>query len=319
MVGNIVLIIGGVLLGVLLLAVVVKLVEVRRAANWSRTRGRVVVSRVESRTVKRMSEASRSGNFARVEFEYRVGNRKLRGNRISIGEQAPDFQVRETLDRYPIGREVEVFYNPANPEQAVLERDLPPDISKGLGLALLYFGGGTLFAFAYLTRGVDWLSGRLPAGASAPMIATLVALGFASALIAWAKQRQAAETREWDSVHGEIVATTVDTFTASTADSDSMRLRYAPRVTYRYAKDGRQYESSRLHFGAAVSYGSEAQARARLDAYPIGMAVRVLVDPRNPAEATLDGRARYLWMLWLAAVLLLALAWLAAQPAARIA
>lgn len=314
MIGNVALIIGGVLLGVLLLAVAVKLVEVRRAAGWPRTRGRIVSSRVESRTVKRTTEASCTGNFARIEFEFRIGNRTLRGNRVSIGEQAPDFQVRETLDRYPVGREVDVFYNPANPEQAVLERDLPPNFSKGLGLALLYFGGGTLFAFAYLTRGVDWLSSRLPAGANAPLIALLVALGLAAVMVAWAKQRQSAQTREWDTVPGEIVAATVDSFTASTADSDSVRLRHAPRVTYRYARSGREYESSRLHFGAAVSYGSEAQARAKLGAYPIGKAVRVLVDPRNPTEATLDGRARHLWLLWVVAALLLALAWLAAQP-----
>jgi hypothetical protein len=55
----------------------------------------------------------------------------LRNNRVSIGEDRGNFQVIETIAKYPAGAIVMVYYNPLHPHEAVLERDLP----QGLGVA----------------------------------------------------------------------------------------------------------------------------------------------------------------------------------------
>ena len=84
--------------------------------------------------------------FAMVVYEFTVGGRKYQGSRVSIGEELGNFQVAETLAKYPKGKTVTVFYNPRTPTEAVLERDLPAGIWKGLiiivaVLVALIFGG----------------------------------------------------------------------------------------------------------------------------------------------------------------------------------
>ncbi len=93
-------------------------------------------------------------NFANVVYEYELFGKKLRNNRVSIGEDLGNFEVDETLARYPVGTNVTVYYNPRNPKEAVLERDAPKGmwgcITTGvLGLAAAYliavFGFGKLY------------------------------------------------------------------------------------------------------------------------------------------------------------------------------
>lgn len=121
-------------LGLLLVAAVVKTWQAREARSWPQVPGKVVTSVAEMREV-RVSDDDReegyrleSRNFANVTYEYSAGGRKLRNNRISIGEDLGNFQVAEKLAKYPAGSTVTVYYNPRHPDQAVLERDLP----KGL-------------------------------------------------------------------------------------------------------------------------------------------------------------------------------------------
>ena len=54
-----------------------------------------------------------------------MSGQKLRNNRVSIGEDLGNFEVAETIARYPVGKIVTVYYNPRKPGEAVLERDPP--------------------------------------------------------------------------------------------------------------------------------------------------------------------------------------------------
>jgi hypothetical protein len=136
--------------GVIVIAVVAKLREVYAAARLTSTPGKVVTSKVKARR-KRDAEASEVGNYPLVEYEYEVGGKPYTGRRISIGEQAADSGVAETLARYPVGAGVLVYYDPKDPEKAVLERHIPPGMGLGLtrpaeagpGLSALAVGRGT--------------------------------------------------------------------------------------------------------------------------------------------------------------------------------
>jgi hypothetical protein len=103
-------------LGLLLGAAVYKTVEVRAAREWPSTAGKVIVSNAEVREVKVIDSKRESGirmeqrNFANVVYEYFVAGKKLRNNRVSIGEDRGDFA--ETIARYPVGTIVTVYYNP---------------------------------------------------------------------------------------------------------------------------------------------------------------------------------------------------------------
>lgn len=91
------------------------------AQSWSSTMGAVVMSTIQ---VKRTSR-SRS-EIPVVVYQYQVNGTPYTGQIIKAGEQY--FSVRlygdaqKTIARYPVGAQVMVYYNPANPAESALER-----------------------------------------------------------------------------------------------------------------------------------------------------------------------------------------------------
>jgi hypothetical protein len=104
-------------LGLLLVAAAYKTLQVRAAREWPSTAGKVVVSKAETRQVKVIDSDRAEGhrfeerNFADITYEYSVAGRKLRNNRVSIGEDRGNFEVAETIAKYPVGTVVTVYYN----------------------------------------------------------------------------------------------------------------------------------------------------------------------------------------------------------------
>ena len=127
-------------LGLILAVATYKSLQVRAAREWPSTAGKVVVSKAEIRQVKVIDSDRAEGhrfeerNFAEIVYEYSVAGRKLRNNRVSIGEDLGNFEVAETIAKYPVGAVVTVYYNPLHPDQAVLERDLPKGLWGCLGI-----------------------------------------------------------------------------------------------------------------------------------------------------------------------------------------
>jgi hypothetical protein len=90
------------------------------AAGWPSTIGRVVTSEV--RSVKSGRRGIRS-KFAFVEYEFAVNGRQFRGDsrRILPAIQTSDASAEEIAARYRAGAAVDVFYDPNNPRDAVLD------------------------------------------------------------------------------------------------------------------------------------------------------------------------------------------------------
>ena len=107
--------------GLIAFATVKKLGEVKRASTWTKGSARIIKSALA--TVKRHD---RDAKVPAIEYEFSVGFHPFRGTRVSIGEIMPDTpEVQAALARYPVGGSATVYYNPANPKESVLERDLP--------------------------------------------------------------------------------------------------------------------------------------------------------------------------------------------------
>lgn len=92
--------------------------ETSRSRGWLRTGGKVVSSRVTE-------FAGKSGTTYRpmVIYGYSVGSVRLMSNRIAFHSVASSWRssAERIVARYPAGRDVQVYYNPQDPEQAVLE------------------------------------------------------------------------------------------------------------------------------------------------------------------------------------------------------
>jgi hypothetical protein len=114
--------------------------EARRMAAWPSVPGRVVVS--ESVTTQFRGRALRYTPAARIAYEYTIGDTVFTSERVGVQTLAVESGSEEgqrRLRAYPVGAAVTVYYDPANPAVAVLERD-PPTAGFIAGLWLVGLG-----------------------------------------------------------------------------------------------------------------------------------------------------------------------------------
>lgn len=90
------------------------------AQTWRTTTGRVLKSRVE------VSGGETTSVTARVLYAYDVNGRAYQSDQIRAGDKfmrvTSSGDAYQTIDRYPEGAIVQIYYNPANPQEAALER-----------------------------------------------------------------------------------------------------------------------------------------------------------------------------------------------------
>ena len=88
--------------------------------TWQSTTGTVLMSSVQ---LKRTGNSS--STYPVVVYRYEVSGKQYQSERIKAGEQFLNVRVMgqatETVNRYPIGSAVTVYYNPQNPAESVLE------------------------------------------------------------------------------------------------------------------------------------------------------------------------------------------------------
>ena len=70
-----------------------------------------------------------------VEYDFPVNGQAFKGRRINYGITASPTReaAQKEVDRFPIGRQVTVFYNPEKPSEAVLEKKV---VTSKVGLIL---------------------------------------------------------------------------------------------------------------------------------------------------------------------------------------
>ncbi|MEW4490369.1 DUF3592 domain-containing protein [Thalassoglobus sp. JC818] len=120
--------------------------------NWPSVNGKVVKSEVETReeesTVmigKRITKVTTTDYVARVLAEFEVDGKAYTTDRIHlIGKQAFSKRIPAAalLNNFPIGKEVPVYYNPENPEEAMLSKGSNIDTNP-----MTVVIGGICFAF----------------------------------------------------------------------------------------------------------------------------------------------------------------------------
>ena len=84
-----------------------KATQLRHAASWPSTRARIIKS--EPRPVHRCRNGvTQVVSVPDIQYEFSLGDRVIRGTRVTIGEMA-GAGSEETLDRYPVGGTVPVY------------------------------------------------------------------------------------------------------------------------------------------------------------------------------------------------------------------
>ena len=310
-----VLLIGSMMIGVLIFGTLYKYFEVSKASRWNCTPGRVLSSRAKARKVRTIDSLSRAEvgadlnvrNFADLVYEYRIGGKTYRGKRISVGEDLGDLFVEQRLAKYRVGASVEVYYNPRNPQQAVLERDAPEGVWQtmaifiAVAIALLV---GAKIGFPVL---IDALRANLVRPERAVPVAALAGLALFVAALARAAAKQAEAARSWPWIDGVIESAQVEHFRARVANfrlTARWRRYFKPDIVYRYSVGGVDFMGSRLILAARLYSGAPGYSRRLVERYPPGTRVTVYYNPANAAEAVLHPEARVPWIAWTLAALL---------------
>jgi hypothetical protein len=101
----------------------------RRAAQaWPSASGVVLSAQVETRSAWDSTSGADSTSFhPAITYEYEVNGQRYRGDRLRASDSFYSMgmlpgSAQAVVNRYPVGAPVTVYYNPANPQEAVLER-----------------------------------------------------------------------------------------------------------------------------------------------------------------------------------------------------
>lgn len=96
--------------------------KAKASETWPRTKGRINFTDVRVDEYED-EDSSKIRYIPVVRYEYHVGGENYESKRISFGSE-PSFVIRKKalqfLEVYPEGQEVDVFYNPEKPKEAVL-------------------------------------------------------------------------------------------------------------------------------------------------------------------------------------------------------
>lgn len=206
-----------------------------------------------------------------------------------------------------------VYYNPRHPREAVLERDLPKGlwgclgIGTAIALAVLF---GALIGFKRIS---EFASGNLANPQASVPVAALAAFGLVAALFALVLRKQSALAKTWPVVPGTIKLSGLEEYRAAPGKSGVRgATMYELKVSFAYRFNDIAYTSVHGSFSSNSPTPSPWMLRLFGMDFQDGASVNVWVNPQNSADATLNPRAPFGWLLWLIAFGLWAVAYLIA-------
>lgn len=92
-----------------------------RATEFAKTSGRITESHVEQHRNADGEGNSGTSYTLKIEYTYRVAGKEYRGTRYRFGNfYVNNARALQIVDAFPVGRTVDVFYDPSDPATAVL-------------------------------------------------------------------------------------------------------------------------------------------------------------------------------------------------------
>ena len=119
--------------------------EAKASADWPTVDGVITVARVESEQQTRKGKTTRMYSH-HIEYRYSVDGETLTGDRVWISDGNSSSNIstiaQKAVASYPVGKEVQVHYDPAAPAVCVLEPGTTWTSYMPLGIGGLFFAIG---------------------------------------------------------------------------------------------------------------------------------------------------------------------------------
>jgi hypothetical protein len=120
------------------------------AAAWPTTKAEVVVSNMEVETTVSAKRGVQDFYLANVAYEYTVAGKSYTGTELWFDSEPKGSRedMQALLADYPLGKQIEVYVDPHNPQRAVVLPDKNAGIAKiaiGLGAVSLLIGAYVLY------------------------------------------------------------------------------------------------------------------------------------------------------------------------------
>lgn len=290
---------------IVLALLAIKTWETRGTGRWPAAKGKITRSQ-EAFTQHRTSSEDMPQNYkvADIAYEYVVAGKRYTGRRISHAEIIAQEEVHGLLAKYPVGVEVEVFHDPDEPSDAVLERGAPPGLAKGCLALVAIAVGGTLFLMWVVTNGNEWMTSYLP-NAMPPVVVIAGIAGLAFTGAGLGILRTLAAARRWPQATATIRKTEVVEFTTvqrrdpgSSSRRRQVTRSWKPVVEYDYEVNGRSHLSRSIWLDREDA-GTRKFAEGVVARYPMGTQHSNFYDPANPGRSALEIKGgAVIWLLF---------------------
>jgi hypothetical protein len=269
--------------------------RMQAARSWDRIEGVITASEVEQPA----SHVSDDLNDATpiIRYRYRAGGQDLEGDQVQIGGVPLTTRVLagRLIARYPVGAHVDVYVDPGNPKNALLEPAAAGNIAAQLAFTVVFgFAAAVLIAHSfaghvlYTGNGVPLFAFALPA---------IAIIGALFGIIAFVNARRlAGASAQWPTAAGTITNSSVieEQIEETNNDKSTVRkiYRYQVDLRYAYRLDKRDYVGTSATPGWTPIYGLREQAETVAARYKPGSPVTVYYDPDRPGNAVLEPGSR---------------------------
>jgi hypothetical protein len=266
--------------------------RIRAAANWSKAAGEIIVSEVRQPPAHVSDDLNDASPVIR--YRYRASGQDLESDQVRVGGVAMTTRVLagKLVARYPVGARVDVYLDPADPSQALLEPRRQDNVVAVLVFAIVFGLVGAVLAAHALAGRVLYAGNGVPLFAFAlPVVAFLVAgLSVASFVRA---RRLATASAGWPTVPGTVTTSDViEEVIQDKSDDDKSRIRttrrYQVDLRYAYQVGKRDFVGTIANWGWTSVYGLRELADTAAGVYAPGQRVTVYYDPDQPGTAVLQ-------------------------------
>ena len=127
-----------------------RMININKVKKWPTAKGLILSHEIVEKNADHVADdPSNQGkvNYVNIiEYSYKLNNQEYRGSEISLEErEVKKKKALNLFDKYPVNKEVSVFYNPDNINESLLE------VGVGFStISLLFFGILSFFLFIFM-------------------------------------------------------------------------------------------------------------------------------------------------------------------------